>query len=326
MSEAFRPTSSADAHAESMADETLLVKPSSDPPNPYDYRTFQSHPTILNKPESSSTVAKTSGNVNQPVGQSSSNKFTSSKLFNVSELKTWRFYQELICEFIGTMLLVIVCTSTGLPVATKPVPDLNGALASGLIVATVVVGFGYISGAHINPAVTVTFLVVAEVDFIRAFFYIIVQLFGATSGSAIVRLITPGEARRNLGMTLVTPGVSLIQAFIVEFLITFILCYTVHAICDKNRDDVGGSKALAVGFAVTIGCLFGGPYTGASMNPSRSFGPAVVMNNWNNHWIYWVGPLTGSITAALIYKKVLKRSEPVHVRNGSRIALNRSDI
>ena len=213
-----------------------------------------------------------------------------------------------------------------LPIASKSVPDLNGALASGLVVATIVVGFGYISGAHINPAVTTTFLVVTEIDIVRAFFYMIAQILGAITGSGIVRMITPVYAHGNLGMTLVTPGVTLSQAFMVEFFITFILCYTVHAICDRDRDDVGGSKALAAGFAVTIGCLFGGPYTGASMNPARSFGPAVVMNNWQNHWIYWFGPLTGSIVAALIYKIVLKKHPPHIVRSGSHLAINRSEI
>jgi MIP family channel proteins len=325
MSEDFRPTSSADAHAESMADDTPFVESPPDPPNPHNYNTFQSHPTTVNIPASSSTVAKISGNSNLPVGQSSSNKFKIIKFFEVTQFKKLAFYQSLLSEFIGTMLLTMVCTSACLPIAHKPVPDLNGALASGLIVATIVVGFGYVSGAHINPAVTVTFLVVAEIDFLRAFCYIIVQLLGAITGSAIVRSITPLQAQGNLGMTLVTNGVTLTQAFVVEFFITFLLCYTVHAICDKHRDDVGGSKALAVGFAVTLGCLFGGPYTGASMNPARSFGPAVVMNTWNNHWIYWCGPLTGSITAALIYHKILKKLTPV-VRSRSYGSINRTDI
>ena len=241
------------------------------------------------------------------------------------------FYQALLCEFLGTMLLVIVATSTGLPVAHRPVPDLNGALASGLIVATVIVGFGYISGAHINPAVTVTFLAAAEIDFLRALCYIGMQLLGAISASALVFSITPAHARGSLGMTMVTDGVTLTQAFVVEFIITFILTYTVHAICDQRRDDVGGSKALAVGFAVTLGCLFGGPYTGGSMNPARSFGPAWALGIWEHHWIYWFGPLAGSITAALIYTRILRKPQPkskpsivVVPRSQSRSSLNRS--
>ena len=274
MSEDFRPTASADAQAESMAAETPFV-------DQHGYNTFHSHPTTTNMPESSSAVAKTPGKVNQTVGQS-----LSKKLWNIAQVRTPGFYKALVAEFMGTLLLVLVGTSTGLPVASKSVPDINGALASGLTVATVIVGIGYISGAHINPAITVTFLVVAEIDLIRAVCYIIVQLLGAISGSAIVRAMTPDQFEGKLGMTLITNGVSLFQAFIVEFFVTFILCYTVHAICDRERDDVGGSKALAAGFATTVGCLFGGPYTGAAMNPARSFGPALMMNDllaWTAH-------------------------------------------
>ncbi|CAF0824868.1 unnamed protein product [Adineta ricciae] len=240
------------------------------------------------------------------------------RFFPLGQLKRVEFYQALLSEYIATLILVLVATSTGLPVASTGVPDVHGALASGLIVATVVVGFGHVSGAHINPAVTITFLVANEIDFYRALLYIGMQLLGAVSASALVKSITPMHAQNSLGMTMITQDVSLTQAFIVEFFITFILCYTVHAICDKHRDDIGGSKALAVGFAVTVGCLFGGPYTGASMNPARSFGPAVIMGSWKNHWIYWFGPLAGSIVAGLIYTRVLKRTPESAELNKSR--------
>ncbi|CAF0840302.1 unnamed protein product [Adineta ricciae] len=212
------------------------------------------------------------------------------RLFPLSQVKRVEFYQALLSEYIATLILVLVATSTGLPVASTGVPDVHGALASGLIVATIVVGFGHVSGAHINPAVTVTFLVANEIDFYRALLYIGMQLLGAVSASALVKTITPMHAQNSL----------------------------VHAICDKHRDDVGGSKALAVGFAVTVGCLFGGPYTGASMNPARSFGPAAIMGSWKNHWIYWFGPLAGSIVAGLIYTRVLKRTPESAELNKSR--------
>jgi MIP family channel proteins len=233
---------------------------------------------------------------------------TSNKFFDAEQMKSYSFYQALISEFIGTLLLTLVCTSTGLPIASQSVPDINGALASGFITATIIVGFSHISGAHINPAVTVSFIIVGSIDLLRALLYIGMQLLGAASASYLLKLITPSAAQANLGMTIITNGVNLSQACIVETIITFILCYTVHSICDEHRTDIGGSKAFAVGLAVSIGCLFGGPYTGASMNPARSFGPAVVMNSWKNHWIYWLGPMLGSIIAALLYTRILKRS------------------
>ena len=270
-------------------------------------------------PESS--AKKLSNRAEKTIARSSSSDLrtirTPQRFCSFSQIKTRYFYQALLSEFIGTMILTLVCTSTGLPIASKSVPDLNGALVSGFIVATLVVGFGHASGAHINPAVTVSFLVVREIDLVRAFCYIGVQLLGAVSASGLVRSLAPESAHGNLGMTVITKGVSLTQAFVVEVIITFILCLTVHAICDKRRDDIGGSKALAVGLAVTVGCLFGGPYTGGSMNPARSFGPAIVMGSWENHWIYWIGPLTGSILAAILYAYILKQPKPAVVHRGS---------
>jgi MIP family channel proteins len=240
------------------------------------------------------------------------------ELLCISQIATTAFYQALFTEFLGTMLLTLICTSTGLPITNKSVPDLHGALVAGFVIATMVVGFGHISGAHINPAVTVSFLVACEIDIIRALCYIGMQLLGAISGSCILKFLAPSHSEGNLGVNTITEGVTTFQAVIVEFIITFILCYTVHAICDKQREDIGGSKALAVGLAIIVGCLFGGPYTGASMNPARSFGPATVMNSWKNHWVYWLGPLTGSIVAAIMYTYVLKQQPPIVVRTDSR--------
>ena len=236
----------------------------------------------------------------------------------LTQIITLAFYQALLSEFIGTLLLTLVCTSTGLPIASKVPSDLHGALVGGLGVATLVVGFGHVSGAHINPAVTVSFLAAGEIDLVRAICYIAMQLLGAVGGSCILSFLAPADARGNLGMTTITKGVTVPQAILVEFIITFMLCYTVHAICDKRREDIGGSKALIVGLAVIVGCLFGGPYTGASMNPARSFGPATVMNSWKNHWVYWVGPLSGAVAAAITYFYILKQQPPIVVHSDSR--------
>ncbi|CAF0777962.1 unnamed protein product [Rotaria sordida] len=240
-------------------------------------------------------------------------------LLCISQIGTLAFYQALLSEFIGTMLLTLICTSTGLPITSKPVPDLHGAFVAGFTIATIVVGFGHISGAHVNPAVTVSFLVACEIDIIRGLCYIGMQLLGAISGSCLLKFLAPSNVQGNLGLNTITPGVTVPQAILVECIITFILCYTVHAICDKTREDIGGSKALAVGLAIIVGCLFGGPYTGASMNPARSFGPATVTNSWEHHWVYWFGPLTGSIVAAIVYTYILKQQVPIIVRTESRL-------
>nr|XP_020451484.1 aquaporin-4 isoform X3 [Monopterus albus] len=96
--------------------------------------------------------------------------------------------------------------------------------------------------------------------------------------------------------------ISVGHAFLVELLITFELVFTVFATCDPKRTELRGSCGLAIGFAVVIGHLFAIPYTGASMNPARSFGPALITLNFENHWVYWVGPILGGILAAALYE------------------------
>lgn len=335
MTEDFVPSSSLDSHTMPMEVQIPLLDSASDAKDSSNNNADQYVNVIPSKQDTTTFVEKTSNNYRQPsvkyTDRSSYNESQvpklSDRLFAPAQLVTATFYRALLSEFLGTMLLVLVGASIGLPVSNKSIPDLHGALAAGLTVATIIVGFGHTSGAHINPAVTVTFLVACEIDILRAICYIGMQLLGATAGCLLLRSITPPHAHSNLGMTLVTKDVSLSQACIVEFIITFILCYTVHAICDKRRDDIGGSKALAVGLSVVIGCLFGGPYTGGSMNPARSFGPATVMNSWENHWVYWLGPLSGSIVAALIYAHILKKPHPiiVHSESHSHVHIDKSD-
>jgi MIP family channel proteins len=322
----FHPSPSMDGHIGTMEIQFPLVQQAFD--NQDQQRNFKTNngPKLndidLPRPPSSSTVSKTCCDYHTSSGQyvfrCPPNRLRKSlfaeNVLCISQIGTMAFYQALFGEFLGTMLLTLICTSTGLPIASKSVPDLHGAFVAGFTIATIVVAFGHISGAHINPAVTISFLVACEIDIVRALCYIGMQLLGAISGSFLLKFLAPSYAHGNLGINTITVGVSIPQAVIVEMIITFILCYTVHAICDKQRQDIGGSKALAVGLAIIVGCLFGGPYTGASMNPARSFGPATVMNEWKNHWVYWVGPLSGSVLAAIIYTYILRHQPPIVVR------------
>ncbi|CAF0926450.1 unnamed protein product [Adineta ricciae] len=315
----FHPSPSVDCHTTPMEVLSPFIQEAIDKQDPI--RSNGGLPNLDNRqrPRASSTVAKTCCDYHTTSGQyifrcppTRLNRavFTGEALC-ISQIRTLAFYQALLSEYIGTMLLTLICTSTGLPITSKAVPDLHGALAGGFAVATLVVAFGHMSGAHINPAVTVSFLVACEIDIVRALAYVGVQLLGAISGSFLLSLLAPVHAQGNLGLTTIAPDVTISQAVIIECIITFVLCYTVHAICDKHREDIGGSKALAVGLAVITGALFGGPYTGGSMNPARSFGPATMTNTWENHWIYWFGPLSGSILAAIIYTYILRKRPPI---------------
>jgi len=236
-----------------------------------------------------------------------------------SQLKCASFYQALIAEFLGTYLLVLFAVGFGLKAEASDVTaPLAGSLASGFMVATLVWGIGHISGANINPAVSLALLVTGESNIIRILLYIPCQLIG--SCLAILTLkdmvdddipIIPNSLLNNtetkvapiqIGLTLLHPSVSPFQGFLVEAVITFILILTVFSCIDKHRKDLHGSFPHSIGFAITVGALFGGKFTGGSMNPARSFGPALVANNFTDHYIYWVGPCTGAVVAAITYK------------------------
>nr|XP_046265510.1 aquaporin-4-like [Scatophagus argus] len=217
------------------------------------------------------------------------------------------FWRAVSGEYLATLIFVLFGLGSTINWAAgeeKPPPaDLVLiSLCFGLSIATMVQCFGHISGGHINPAVTAAMVVTRKLSLAKALFYVMAQCLGAITGAGILFLVTPAAVRGSLGVTTVNSNISVGHGFLVELLITFELVFTVFATCDPKRTDLGGSAGLAIGFAVTIGHLFAIPYTGASMNPARSFGPAMVTLNFENHWVYWVGPLLGGILAAGLYE------------------------
>uniref|UniRef100_A0A8C5MHV0 Aquaporin-4 n=1 Tax=Leptobrachium leishanense TaxID=445787 RepID=A0A8C5MHV0_9ANUR len=171
-------------------------------------------------------------------------------------------------------------------------------LCFGFSVVTMVHCFGHISGAHINPAVTIAFVCTRKITLAKSLFYIIAQCLGAITGAGLLYLITPTNVLGTLGVTL-NEGLSVGHGLLIEILITFQLVFTISAVCDsKNKEK---SSTLAIGMSVIIGHFFAINYTGASMNPARSLGPAVIVWKWENHWIYWIGPIIGAVCAGGAY-------------------------
>lgn len=170
------------------------------------------------------------------------------------------------------------------------------ALAFAFVVAAMVFALGHSSGAHINPAVTLAFWSVGRFRGRDVLPYIVGQCTGAVSASLTLRwaLGPVGE----LGATL--PALSVDRAFGVEWLLSFALMFVIMAVATDPRVPEG-SAGLAVGLTVGFCALMGGPLTGASMNPARSFGPALAGGQWTAHWIYWAAPVTGMIAAARAY-------------------------
>ncbi|KAG7169137.1 aquaporin AQPAe.a-like [Homarus americanus] len=220
-----------------------------------------------------------------------------------AELRELDLWKAVAAEFLGTMVLVFVGTSSCLNGWTEGYAPsvVQISLCFGITLATLAQALGHISGCHVNPAVTCGMLVARHISVVRSLFYIIAQCAGGLVGSAILLGVTPAERQGSLGMTSINPAVNVGQAVGFELLFTFVLVLTVFSVCDERRNDVKGSAPLAIGLSVAACHLAGVPITGASMNPARTFGPAVVAGLWENHWVYWTGPILGGMMAALIY-------------------------
>lgn len=207
--------------------------------------------------------------------------------------------RRLAAEALGTTLLVTVgtgCVMTN--VIAQGALGLTGiALTWGFLVTALIATIGGISGAHINPAVTVALTVTGQFPAREAGPYIAAQCAGASLGSLIL-LATLGNVS-NLGMTL--PTVSVGSALAIEFWLSFVLMATVVGATADDRWG-GGGAAIAIGMAVALDVLMGGPLTGASMNPARSFGPALIGQRWESQWLYWVAPIAGMTSAAVVLR------------------------
>jgi MIP family channel proteins len=173
-------------------------------------------------------------------------------------------------------------------------------LVFGLVIMAMIYATGHISGAHFNPAVTVAFTVGRHFPRREAMVYIPTQLAAAAVAALTLRLVWEGTPA-DLGATVPTVGSG--AAVTYEFILTAFLMFVIMAVATDTR-AVGAAAAIAVGGTVGLDALFGGGVTGASMNPARSFGPALVGNEWTAFWVYLVGPLGGALAGALIYQAI----------------------
>src|SRR5215475_1367985 len=159
------------------------------------------------------------------------------------------------------------------------------ALAHGLILIAIIATYGHISGAHVNPAVTLGLLVGRQIDVTRAVIYWIAQFVGAIIAAVVLRFIFP--AATNLGQTVPAAGITGVQAMIIEAILTFFLVSTVYQAAVYGK--AGNIAPIAIGFTLAAAILFGGPLTGASLNPARTLGPGLVSGDMNSIVFYLVG-------------------------------------
>lgn len=196
----------------------------------------------------------------------------------------------LAAEFVGTFFLVFIGVGSAV-VSASALGPVGVSLAFAFAVASAVYAFGPISGAHINPAVTIGLWLRGAVHRNRVPGYVAAQVAGAVVAALILAQASPEPI--TAGTTV--PQVALPQALVVEAILSFALMTVILAVVDQG--GARGAGALAIGLAVGMGSLMGGGLTGASMNPARSFGPALAAGMWTSHWIYWVAPVAGMAAA-----------------------------
>ena len=208
--------------------------------------------------------------------------------------------KKLICEFIGTFALVFI----GAGAVVNGNVLVSVALAHGFTVIFIIYIFGGISGAHINPAITFAIYIAKKISAKEAIYYVLIQLLGGSLAALLLFQIHNQNPDINYGAVIPNlDKITLYNAFIVEVILTFFLANSVLiAAVSKKAGPFAGN---VIGFTL-IGCIMvGGPLTGASLNPARSFGPALVSGNIEYLWLYILAPLTGAFIASKVYKKLI---------------------
>jgi aquaporin Z len=210
--------------------------------------------------------------------------------------------REAIAEFLGTFILVFAGTGAVMVNKTSAgsVTHLGVSFVFGAVVTAMIYALGHISGAHFNPAVTLGFWASGFFPKYKVLPYVLAQCAGAIAASQLL-LITLGEVA-NLGATIPLKG-NWLQSLILETVLTFILMFVILGSGLDRRAHIG-LAGIAIGLTVGLEAAFMGPITGASMNPARSLGPALIGGIWNHHWVYWVAPIWGAQLAVAVYREL----------------------
>jgi aquaporin Z len=203
-------------------------------------------------------------------------------------------YRRLFSELLGTFMLVLVAAGGGLLHAKGQISLAAAVVAPGLMVMAIILFMGAVSGAHLNPVVSLAFAARGDFPWKRVPGYIVTQLLGATL--ACLFLLAVFGNVEHLGATLPGPGYHDWQALLMEIAVTGVLVSVILGTASAAQ-NVGTIGALGVGGDIALAGLWSAPVSGTSMNPARSFGPALVSGYWTSYWVYFVGPLIGALIA-----------------------------
>ena len=218
-----------------------------------------------------------------------------------------------LAELVGTFILVFGGTAVAVaailnrPIAGGAYESLAIALAFGLALAAVVAAIGHVSGAHVNPAVTLGLAATGKFPWKSVPFYLGAQLVGAVLGAVgtWIAFGGPGRSEAKLAATYPTSqSVGDLQAFVLEILVTFILVFVVVAVATDSRAPAAIAP-IAVGFALAVGVFIAGPVTGGAVNPVRALGPMIVAGDLTSVWLYILGPIIGGVLAAFLYDRTM---------------------
>lgn len=212
-------------------------------------------------------------------------------------------FNQCVAEALGTFCLVFAGTGAIIvnDISGGAITHVGIALSFGLVVMAMIYAIGDISGAHLNPAVTFGFLIAQKCSRIQTFRYWCSQFLGATAASVVLSIIFP--AHSTLGTTAPSFGNS--AAFFFETVLTFILMFVIINVASGSKEK-GIMAGLAIGATVALDALCGGPVSGASMNPARSFGPALVSGDFTAFWIYVTAPFIGAVAAVTAWRLLSK--------------------